>query len=581
MSVMTEIPAKKVESAIKGDKPLNVVAYCRVSTDKEDQKSSLKAQKEFFELYFSENKNWNNLGIYKDEGISGTSLKNRNEFNRMIQIAKSPSHPIDYIITKEVSRFSRNIKDTLSIVQELREINVFVYFITNEIDTAKDDYLSVLSAISLNAQQESIATSNRVRFGQELRMKAGVVFGTKNMYGYNIVKDEFGKQHFEIIEEEAEVVRKVFEWYNEGIGTHRIAKKLEQMGIKSKYKNGWSNTVILRLLKQEKYVGDLCLGKTYTKKDLTHRKYYNNGESKKFYHKDHHPEQAIISRELWDSVQKKLEENSPSEETKKKHNNRYWLSGKVFCGICEERFIRLTKQQKSGNIYVAWDCIRHQHRGTKRTITTDSGEKIEVGCNSKQVNERVLRQAVIDILNQIIIPQKETIIKQVEEYIINTSKNRSNHVEKIDKAAIEEEISELTKMKQKALHYLLKDVITEQEYQTTSKEIEQNIFSLTEKLQENENALSDELRKKDEIEKYISQINRLFDTFVSGQDHEGYSDYQEELLYKVTKKIIVHPDKILEIYLTAIPFPIYLQYNTTGRGENYSVEFTIINRLPE
>ena len=106
MSVMTEIPAKKVESAIKGDKPLNVVAYCRVSTDKEDQKSSLKAQKEFFELYFSENKNWNNLGIYKDEGISGTSLKNRNEFNRMIQIAKSPSHPIDYIITKEAVSYT-------------------------------------------------------------------------------------------------------------------------------------------------------------------------------------------------------------------------------------------------------------------------------------------------------------------------------------------------------------------------------------------------------------------------------------------------------------------------------------------
>ena len=109
----------------------------------------------------------------------------------------------------------------------------------------------------------------------------------------------------------------------------------------------------------------------------------------------------------------------------------------------------------------------------------------------------------------------------------------------------------------------------------------EKIYSLTEKLQENENALSDELKKKDEIEKYISQINRLFDSFVSGQDHEGYSDYQEELLYKVTKKIIVRSDKILEVYLTALPFPIYLQYKTTGRAENYSVEFTIIKRLPE
>lgn len=580
---MSKIEVIKPNNALltESENIISVVAYCRVSTDKKDQKNSLEAQKEFFDYCFKEHPNWVNRKIYADEGISGTSLKKREAFNEMVRLALSPSHPIDLIITKDVSRFSRNVVDFYETIEKLHQNKVYIHFLAQDISTDSPDYRSILTEHIARAEQESLTTSKRVRFGQQLRMKQGVVFGVQNMYGYKITKDETGKQHFEIIEDEANTVKRIFEWYNEGIGTHRIARKLEQMGIQSKYKNGWSNTVILRILKQEKYVGDLCLGKTYTPDALKHNKKINKGESTIFRITDHHPEQAIIPRELWNSVQCKLEENSSTEEEKRKHNNRYWLSGKVVCGICNERYIRLSKKQKNGNTYVAWDCIQHQHRGTARTIMTDTGKEIEVGCNSRQVNEKVLRQAIIDIIYEIILPQKETIIEQVKSYIISTRKSNAVEKEMPDKTSIEKELAEQTEMKKKALNFLLKGVLQEDDYKSAVKDIDQKIFSLNVELQKIESYTSSENQNDEEIKKYIDAINTILDSITDEKKVEQYSEYQEELLHRVTKKIVVHPDKILEIYLNAIPYPIYLQYNATGRAENYSVKFTIINRLPE
>ena len=179
----------------------NVCAYCRVSTDETDQKNSLKSHQKFFESFFKKHSNWNNVRIFADEGLSGTSLEKRNAFNETLSLARYSG--IDIIITKEVSRFSRNVQDLLNIVEELQNRGDYIWFLSDDINTESNDYRERLSQIATNAEQESLRTSRRVKWGQLQQMERGMVLGRKEIYGYNIVTDEFGEQHFEIIPEEA------------------------------------------------------------------------------------------------------------------------------------------------------------------------------------------------------------------------------------------------------------------------------------------------------------------------------------------------------------------------------------------
>ena len=179
----------------------NVCAYCRVSTDETDQNNSLKSHQKFFESFFKKHSNWNNVRIFADEGLSGTSLEKRNAFNETLSLARYSG--IDIIITKEVSRFSRNVQDLLNIVEELQNRGDYIWFLSDDINTESNDYRERLSQIATNAQQESLRTSRRVKWGQLQQMERGMVLGRKEIYGYNIVTDEFGEQHFEIIPEEA------------------------------------------------------------------------------------------------------------------------------------------------------------------------------------------------------------------------------------------------------------------------------------------------------------------------------------------------------------------------------------------
>lgn len=556
---------------------INVVAYCRVSTDKSDQKNSLDSQKKYFDSLFKSHKNWNNIGIYSDEGISGTSLKKRDNFNKMIYAAQSNSHPIDLIVTKSVSRFSRNIQDGFNIVEQLREKAVYVWFITDDILTEKDDYRTKFSEKMVRAEQESLETSRRVKFGQAVQMQAGVVFGVKDMYGYRIEKDESNRQHFVIIEDEAETVRTIFKLYNEGLGTHRIAKRLEQIGVKSKYKNGWSNTVILRILKQEKYVGDLRLGKTYTPDPLKHTKKYNTGQSNMYYIKNHHTEQAIISRELWNSVQRKLQENALTDEARSKLNNKYWVSGKLYCGICGGKYVRVSKKQVKGT-YLAWDCFKHVNRGSHRLIIADTGEVVEVGCNSKQVNQKVIYQAIADIVNEMIKPNVDSIISKVCEYIKSSAEINNNQTADIDISALEHKLEENEIQMKNARRYLLSGVFSEDEYSETVAEYKHDIATIKKQIEESKFENAQKQSVTIDIERYTERIRELLDF---SQIDSGDTEQYEDLFQRITQKVIIHPLKTLEIQLTVLPYPIFMRYKATGRGEKYSVEFTVLCGLPD
>lgn len=543
----------------------NVCAYCRVSTDETDQKNSLASQERFFENFFKKHENWHNVGIYADEGLSGTSLEKRNAFNEMLALARYGG--IDIILTKEVSRFSRNVQDLLNIVEELRERGVYVWFLSDDINTQSNDYRERLTQIATNAEQESLRTSRRVKWGQLQQMERGVVFGRKEMYGYNIVTDEFGDQHFEIIPEEAEIIKKIYQWFASGDGTFRIAKRLKDMGIKPKrYAKGFSTTVILRILRNEKYVGDLVQGKTYTPNALTHKKKYNRGESAVVRIIDHHPESAIIDRDLWNKVQAILEEKAPSEEVKAKHSNRYWTSGKMFCGCCGGRYVSYKKKQV--NIpYKSWVCFENHQRGQEKQITTDTGETITVGCNALRVNDRVLQSAIHDIITEIILPRKQEIIDGFRAEFQNLAKPKDNRKEI---SVVEKTLAQIQKEASDSTKEYIRGIIPEEIYTITAQEYNDEIRDLKAKLaqlQKESNTASEEMR----FSEYIAQIEGVVN-LTEDQINEG-------LYERVTKKIVVHPNKVLEIHLSFMPAPIYMQYKTIGRGTDYTAEFTILKDL--
>ena len=544
------------------DFPHNVCAYCRVSTDEDDQRNSLASQKQFFENFFSDYPNWTKAGrgVFADEGLSGTSLEKRDAFNEMIDLARYGG--VDLILTKEVSRFSRNVQHLLNVVEELRNRGIYIWFLSDDINTEKPDYRERLTQIATNAEQESLRTSRRVKWGQQQQMQKGVIFGRKEMYGYNIVKDASGKQHFEIIEEEAQIIKQIFEWFAAGDGTFTIARRLQEMGVKTKrYKNGWSNTVILRLLRNEKYVGDLSQGKTYTPDPLTHKKKYNRGEYYRFYIKDHHPESAIVDRETWDKVQALLKEKEPSEEVKAKHNNRYWTSGKVFCGLCGERYVSLKKKQKN-TPYKAWVCFNNHQRGLAKQITDANGEVQEIGCNGKRVNERVLKTALYDIVTLIIKPQKEEICESILAEMRSLDKPKDN---KKQIASAERMLKSKSDELQNLTIEYIKKVIPEIAYKPLVEKYNNEIAELQAKIQDLRQSDTDTAMETRIYTECIEQIERL----ASLSD----SEINEGLYERITRKIVVYPNNLLEFHLSFMTRPIYLQYSTSGKGDFYKIKF--------
>lgn len=382
--------------------PLRVAAYCRVSTDKDSQVNSLESQRRYFTDYINRNEEWTLVEVYYDEGVSGTSTLHRDGFNRMINDAYAGK--IDLIITKEVSRFARNTMIALDYTRKLVEQGVGVIFINDNINTFESDCELRLTIMSGIAQEESRKTSERVIWGQKRRMEQGVVFG-RSMLGYD-VKD--GKMY--INQEGAEIVRLIFHKYvNEGKGTHVIARELIEAGLHPMRVKQWSNTVILRVLRNEKYVGDLCQQKTFTPNHLTHRKKYNNGEREKIYIKNHH--EPIIDRQTWEKAQEILATRSLTDEQKSRHSCRYWCSGKIVCGECGEKFVSRIKKRKDGSGYKAWRCSKNARHGSEKI--NKFGDR--VGCDNHSVNESVLLEGTAYVLQFLKINQKELIAEMTAE----------------------------------------------------------------------------------------------------------------------------------------------------------------------
>lgn len=329
---------------------IRVAGYCRVSTDQEDQANSFASQQRYFREYIALHPDWELYEIYADEGITGTCTQKRTQFNRMIRDASDGKFHL--ILTKEVSRFSRNILDTISYTRALKEMGVGVRFVLDGIDTMSADaelYLAIMASL---AQEESRRTSSRVVWGQTRQMEKGVVFG-RSMLGYDV---RGGK--LTVNPDGADTVRLIFRKYAlEQVSASRIAEYLTREGIPG----SWTSGAVIRILKNEKYVGDLIQKKTYTPDYLTHRRRRNAGEVPMICIQNHH--EAIVSRELWDLSQERLYKNNRHIGGYSGHSNRYAFSGKIKCGECGAGFVGRFRYRRDGSKLRRWSCAAAVRQG--------------------------------------------------------------------------------------------------------------------------------------------------------------------------------------------------------------------------
>ena len=366
---------------------IKVASYCRVSTDKDDQANSFESQQRYFRAYIDRQPEWELYQIYADEGITGTSTKKRAAFNQMIADARMGK--FERILTKEVSRFSRNILDTIAYTRELKALGVGVLFLNDGISTLEPDAELRLSIMGSIAQEESRKTSSRVKWGQTRRMEQGVVFG-RSLLGYD-VKDG----RLTVNPEGAELVRLIFHKYGvEKKGTTVIARELREAGYRT-HRGGirWNGSCIVKLLKNEKYVGDLIQKKTITPDYLTHAKKANHGEEELVIIRDHHP--PIIDRELWDVVQEELKKRNRNGALGAGHSNRYIFSGKIKCGECGASFVSRQRKRKDGSLSRRWSCYSAVNEGGVHVDPQGN----RVGCDVRmalrdEVAMDMLRQAL-------------------------------------------------------------------------------------------------------------------------------------------------------------------------------------------
>lgn len=370
-------------------RPKRVAAYCRVSTDKEQQEHSFETQKEMYTEMIMMKPNWQMAGIYADEGITGTIAKKRPDFMRMIEDCRKGK--IDLIITKSVSRFSRNNLDCLLYVRELKEMGIPIIFEKEGVNTLQVSSELLITLFSGLSQAESESISMNVKIGKRQSLKNGnVPFSYKSFLGYR--KGADGKP--EIDEEQAVIIRRIFAEYLAGKSLLDIAKGLTADEIPTaRGKTNWSSARVQSILTNEKYKGDALLQKTYVVDCISKKSKKNKGELPMYYVENNHP--AIIERAVFDRVQEEISRRNSKKKVKQvgtktelgKYSGKYALSEILYCGNCGTPYRRCT-WSKNGKKKIVWRCISRLDYGTKYCK------------DSPSVEESILHNAITKAITQ-------------------------------------------------------------------------------------------------------------------------------------------------------------------------------------
>ena len=379
-----------------------VCAYARVSTLSDPQGESLDSQITYYEKLIKSNPEYEFVEVFADRGISGTT-DNRPEFRRMLEMARKGQ--IDLIITKSISRFARNTTIMLETIRELKALNVEVEFQKENIKTLSGDGELMLTILSSFAEKEAKNISDNQKWAYSKKFKRGeVMINTKRFLGYD--KDEYGE--LKINQKEAKVVRRIYTSYLEGKGVARIARELNNEGIPTVGKGKWHNSTIVLILKNEKYKGDAHLQKYFTPDDQMHRSYKNEGQVDSYYIEGNHP--PIVSDEMWEKVQEELVRRGKAKGNvagdRKKYQNRYPLSGMLYCSKCGYSLIRRTWNSKHSCRKIVWQCSNYINNG-------------KASCTGTKVDNEIVSD--LNINEETIV---EEVIKDGKKHYIYTSKSK-------------------------------------------------------------------------------------------------------------------------------------------------------------
>ena len=530
-----------------------VAAYCRVSTDGEDQLNSLSVQIGYFTEYISNQEDWELIEVYYDEGITGTSTKKRDGFNRMI--ADCEAGRIQLILTKEVSRFARNTVDTLTYTRKLTDLHIRIIFMNDGIDTNDKDGELRLSIMASIAQEESRKMSERIKWGMKRRMEKGEVLGCGRIYGFKVIDGKL-----EIVPEEAEIVKDIFNMYlYEGKGSDTIAHELEARGIPTLKKRIWSPQHVLKILKNDKYVGDLTQWKVYKPNVLAEKTLTNHGDNPDaplITVKNHH--EPIVSREMWDNVQAELKRRSYLSRKGKKHSNGCWLSGKMKCGKCGYSMVMSHCFQNSP--FTQMRC-RNRIMYGKDKRTAMNGD--DVGCDSHGVDERIVIKAMDSIVSQM-----SDLRLLLEQEMLSEVRQLEKCKKDFDPTPLKDEIETYETKKRKAIDLVLDGLISKDDLTKQTTFYDCKIARLTEEITKLQNVAENQRNQLSEIEKAIEYIGKL-----SGTDAESDN---KELYRSMINKIVVPDYPVLQIYLNGVPFAYNVVY-TVKKAPAIGIYDIIIN----
>ena len=495
---------------------MNIAAYCRVSTDKSDQLNSLETQKEFF-LEYTKRTGDNLIKLYADEGISGTKIKNRKEFQRML--ADAEKGLFDMVVVKDISRFARNTVDLLQSVRKLKSLGIETQFLTANM-TSMGNSEFVLTIFGALAQEESANTSKRIKFGKKMNAEKGRV--PNIVFGYDkTIGDYF---NLSINENEAMAIRQIFQWYTEeGYGGSKIANMLNERGIKTKRGNNWSQNSVCRILTNEIYTGKIINGKEEIADFLTgQRKEKDESE----WLVTLRPELRIIEDEVFDKAQDILKGRHDSFKiTHERQSNKYLFSTLIKCKECGWSFHRTVRQYK--NTYVRWVCSGHNGKGA------DS-------CpNAVTVDEEELIQALQEYFQEILSKKKKVINYVIKEFQrVYKAKDENIEYEK----QLNTELNKLRKSREKYMDMYTDDLISREE-------LNEKIGGMRKEIERLENELkmvSYHLTKGEQLEAILNS------TFKQLEDITDVHEMTNAQLKRLIQKIEVDKEGNVDIYLRLI-----------------------------
>lgn len=508
MKKVTKIEPVKPQS--KEDTKKRVAAYCRVSTDNSDQLESLETQKSHYESLILLHSEWEYAGLYFDTGITGTKASIREGLQDLLTACRMGK--IDHILVKSISRFSRNTTDCLSMVRELLNLGVTVYFEKENINTGEMESELFLSILSSMAEDESTSISKNEKWSVQQRMAAGIFKMPYVPYGYR--RNKNGEMIID--SEEAENVKFVFDSVLSGIGTDAIAAALESKHIPTRKGGKWSGSTVRDIIANEKYVGDALFQKTYT--DDTFQRHTNHGEVKTYLISEHH--EPIISRDVFDRANALVRQRSKEkglDKSEGKYQSRYVFSGKLVCGICGGKFIRRIHDKGSE---IAWTCKTH---------ITDINH-----CSAKYARDDVLKAAFVTMLNKLIFSRKLLLRPLYDALKTDSTDESIQHMNDL-KSLLEKNLEKRYRLRQLRGQEIIDNVVFSREMNTLTKLAEEY---------RNELAILSCYTSAEAME--VSEMEKLLRFIESTTVVEEFSD---ALFYTFVDHIIVYGRDYIEFKL--------------------------------